>query len=62
MTIAKNWIGFLQKCPEEYNAFSEMEGNKYPLGTTIGPRLAVELTNEQTFWVSFKRILTILTI
>ena len=28
--------------------------NKYPLGTTMRPRLAIELTDEQIFWAGLK--------
>ena len=28
--------------------------NKYPVGTTMRPRLAVELTDEQIFWAGLK--------
>ena len=31
--------------------------NKYPVGTTMRPRLAVELTDEQIFWAGLKHFI-----
>ena len=38
-----------------YRSGGELERNKYPLGKTMRPCLAVELMDEQIFWAGLER-------
>ena len=35
---------------------NDLNKDKYPVGTTMRPRLAVELTAEQIFWAGLKHL------
>ena len=63
--LQKDDMDFQKKIPSPwayhyYNMIQIIRNNKYPwvqqypLGTTMRPHLAVELTNEQIFWVRLK--------